>query len=296
MKMKKLKTTRNNKLSKVESENIKYYKKFNLNPEKITKWYNDEYSKQERKETYKNDYLMIRKNLRLGDKTNKSDNLKITKHSKPRKYNISSFDIETIGNGNYFFLFGFMNEKGEYYCEQDKLRAIRILQQRKNGYIFATNLGFDYNAIREGTDLIQYAKPMIRGGNHIEVKWKISNGSRHKVKLYDTMNYGGLSVESMGKMLGSPKLKKPRCLGRNPKNDKELNELIEYNKQDCNVTREFMIMFQDVVNSLGGELKRTLPACAMNIFRKGFLEYNVLQEKHFLPKNINYKELIYKAY
>lgn len=227
----------------------------------------------------------------LKDVAYKQENLKIEK-DKPIIYNISSFDIETTGLRNDFYLFGYMTNEGNYIQTKSKTVAIDILNKLKNTKVYATNLGFDFNALSEGTDLVNKCKILIRGNNYITISWK---GTYRKIQLYDSINYGGMSVESMGKILGIRKLKKPRCLGRTPKNRKEYEELEEYNKRDCEITKRFMELVQKTLNMLGGELKSTISSCALDLYRRKFLKIDVIQEKHFL-KNMDYKRKIYKAY
>jgi hypothetical protein len=131
----------------------------------------------------------------------------------------------------------------------------------------------------------------VNGGRFIMV---ILDGTYHKVKFMDTLNYGGFSVEAMGKILGIPKLIHPACLGRMPRNEKEKQELIKYNKRDCEVSRNFMIMLQDVINLEGGELKSTVSSCALDIYRRKFLPFNMIREEVW--NGLRVKKYVYEAY
>lgn len=220
------------------------------------------------------------------------NNLKGLKQA-PKVYDIESFDVETVGRGNYFYLCGFIDKYGEYKYSFDKLESIKLISRNKHfgGLVYATNLGFDFNSLAEGTDFKTRCNILIRGSNYIMVTYK---GTYQKIKLLDSVNYGGLSVEKMGNILKLPKLKKPKCLGRLPKNKKEKDELLEYNKRDCEVTRDFMIFLQKGLNDLGGELKSTISSCAMDLFRRRFLKYDVVRESVILGYDV--KPIIYKAY
>lgn len=225
----------------------------------------------------------------------KTQNLRIKGRINPIKpLRINSFDVETTGKRNNFYLFGLMSWNGEYKYTFNKLEAINLLSSNSStgNYFYATNLGFDFNAIVEGTDFVSKCNVLIRGNQYIGITFK--NKYNYKVNLLDSFNYGGLSVEKMGKILKLPKLQKPRCLGKHPKGIKQIGELLTYNKRDCEVTRSFMVLFQEVVNNLGGNLKSTISSTAIDLFRRSFLEYDVLQEKHFLPFNPN--KQIFKAY
>lgn len=207
---------------------------------------------------------------------------------------IESFDIETIGRRNDFYLFGYIDKYDIYHYSFDKAESIKMLSKQKHRGVvcYATNLSFDFNSLSEGTDLKNKCEFVIRGNNYIIVKWK---GTYNEIKLMDSVNYGGLSVESMGKILKLPKGKKPKCLGKKPKNKKELDELIAYNKRDCEITKAFMELLQKTLNLLGGELKSTISSCAMDLFRRKFLDTDVIQENFYL-KGIDYKDKLFKAY
>lgn len=232
--------------------------------------------------SYKDGVLLKRFNLKQLD-------------TKFKKYDIASFDIETCGgHRNDFYLFGYIDPYNEYHYTFDKLEAINILNKIKHRgiLIYATNLHFDFNSISEGTDLKNKCDFTIRGNSYISIKWR---GTYNKIILRDTMNYGGYSVETMGKILKLPKLKKPKCFGRKAKNEKELKELLEYNKRDCEVSKKFMEMMQQTINNLGGELKATISSCAMDLFRRKFLDYDVVKESFFIDY-VNIKQKIFKAY
>jgi hypothetical protein len=246
----------------------------------LSTWGDDIILRYEKSDKDSINFHLDNNNLRL-----KNKNIKV--------FDIHSFDIETITRRNDFYLFGYIDNKNVYTSIFNKKEAITKLLRLKhnNALIYATNLGFDFGALCDGSDLRSKSDILMRGNNHICIKL---NGSYRKIKLLDSVNYGGLSVESMGKILKLPKLKKPRCLGRKPKNDKELKELVEYNKRDCEVTREFMLLFQKTVNMLGGELKTTISACSMDIFRRNFLQYDVIREELLLKREVRSK--IFKAY
>jgi hypothetical protein len=237
-----------------------------------------------------------RRHNRLRDKNLKygleRENL-LLKNIPFKRYDIQSFDVETKGQGNYFYCMGFINHLGEYEIFYSQLDAINRLKSLKhNGvWTYATNLGFDFNALCEGNNLRVTSDVLMRGNQFICVKF---DGSYHKIKLFDSVNYGGLSVEAMGKILGKQKAKKPRALGRDPKNNIEISELKSYNKRDCEITREFMLLFQEAVNTLGGELKSTISGCAMDIFRRKYLKHDVVRESIILGYDI--RDKIFKAY
>lgn len=216
-------------------------------------------------------------------------------NTKQKKYDIASFDIETCGGKrNDFYLFGYIDAKNEYHHTFDKIEAINILNKIKHRQtlVYATNLHFDYNSLAEGTDLNNKCNFTIRGNSYIAVQWR---GTYTMINLRDSLNYGGFSVDTMGKILKMPKLKKPNFLGKKAKNKKELDELIEYNKRDCEITKKFMELIQNTLYELGGELKATISSCAIDLFRRKYLDYDVVKESYFI-NYVDIKKKVFQSY
>jgi hypothetical protein len=211
----------------------------------------------------------------------------------PKRFRFISFDVETTSRNNDFYICGIIDENNKYKCYYDKEEVIEYFRTIKDNdiMIFATNLEFDYSTIFKESKIINDCEFIVNGGRFIMV---VLNGTYGKVKFYDTLNYGGFSVETMGKILGLPKLVHPKCLGKKPKNKKEQEELITYNKRDCEVSREFMIMIQDALNNEGGELKSTVSSCALDIYRRKFMPFNMIRED--IAAGIHVKDKVYKAY
>jgi hypothetical protein len=204
-----------------------------------------------------------------------------------------SFDVETSGRANKFYMCGVIDTQGVYKAYYDKKEFLEYLLKLnlKNTLVFATNLNFDYSSISEGTNLNNRCSFVINAGHFIMVE---VNGSYQYIKLLDSMNYGGLSVEKMGKILGLPKGKKPKALGKIPKNKRDKKELEDYNRRDCEITRNFMILIQDTLNLIGGELKLTISSCAMDLFRRKFLKFELMRENISLGFDV--KKNIFEAY
>lgn len=212
---------------------------------------------------------------------------------KYKKYRFVSFDVETIGRNNDFYLCGVIDYNGEYTCYFKPQEVIDYFKRIKHNdvIICATNLGFDYSSVFGNSDYFNLCNFTVNNGRFIMIKF---DGTYHKQVFYDTLNYGGLSVEKMGDILGKPKLQHPKCLGKKPKNKDELKELIEYNIRDCEVTREYMIYLQETLNMIGGELKSTISSCALDIFRRRFLDFAVTRES--ISTGLEIRDKIHLAY
>lgn len=196
--------------------------------------------------------------------------------SKIKQYKIFSFDIETYKDkdGQHKFLLGgFYDDK--YHSFTDKYKMHHYMNERcsreKNCIIYATNLGFDFNALYYDTEFMSQAKIIMRNGSLITAK--LDN-----ITFSDTMNFSPSSVESLGKLLKVHKLTHPKFLGKKPINKKEWKYLIEYNSMDCKISKMFMENFQKVINDIGGELKLTIASTSMNLYRRKYMPIEIYKE------------------
>jgi hypothetical protein len=211
---------------------------------------------------------------------------KLTKLKRPIKtFKIASFDIETYGKDNKFLLGGLIDSNNVYYSFDDRNKMIYFIKDNidKDTIIVATNLMFDFTALFYGTKYFKDAKLLLRGGGMISAKI-------FDITFYDTLNYSKSSVESLGRLLNLPKLVHPKFLGKMYKNKFEKYRLRIYNKRDCEISKLFLIQFQDVLNQLGCELKVTIASCSMDLYRRKYMPFDI--EKEFIHE----KDFIYDAY
>ena len=148
-----------------------------------------------------------------------------------------------------------------------------------NSYIVATNLGFDFMALFENTDILPDFLLTIRGSNILQTKYK--DIKRKKViKFIDSMNFCKLSVKQMGKIINLNKLENPKCFKRKPENLNEKIELEIYNKRDTRITFEFMKMLQKGFNNLGCCIKMTIASTSMDLFKRKYLDRTLFQNEN----------------
>jgi len=155
----------------------------------------------------------------------------------------------------------------------------------QNKLITATNLQFDFNGIYLEEDEFFNYDIIMKNGNYL-----MCNDNELKIKFIDTLNYSKSSVEKLGELIGSKKMRKPKNLGEKAKTKQELYELKRYNKQDCKISKEFMEYFQKAINELGGELKITIASCSMDLFRRKYLKKPIHHE------SINVRDLVFESY
>jgi hypothetical protein len=200
-------------------------------------------------------------------------------NGKIKIYKIASYDIETdtSNNMNNFLFGGFIDGNGLYKCFTDKDKMIEYMEKHvnKDTWVYATNNSFDHYALFGHRPDFLKEPPLMRGNLLINAKY-------HNINTFDTRSYCKANVESLGLMLGKPKgkgdfkfynkellIKKHRQIFRRAR---------EYNKRDCEISREFMIGFQKVLNELGGNLKLTIGSCAMDLFKRQYLQTDIQHE------------------
>lgn len=202
-----------------------------------------------------------------------------------RDIKVYGFDIETSNYNKKFVCASIYYDEENKWTFFNKNKLLNFLVQKKfwGNYIVATNLGFDFFGSFD-KDNLQYADLMLRGSDLITAKVYIHNkkfAPKHMIKksktakyltFIDTMNYARLSVEKLGRLIDVPKMKKPSCLGRDPINKKEWNELIFYNMNDSKISKLSLQFLYDSFIKLGGQPKPTIASQAMNIFKANYLD------------------------
>jgi hypothetical protein len=219
---------------------------------------------------------------------------------------ILGFDIETQ-NKNKEFLCGSIWSGDAAECRtfwnRDELAEYVLHRRFHNCIIAASNLSFDFFGAFHNHEAMNNARLLWRGGRLLRATMSAWGGnairdSKERITFLDTMNYLPASVESLGEIIGVPKIKPPACLRFNeggdavmygdivpelPEsrlilNDAERRQVIAYNMRDSQISAMAMSFFYDGFLSLGAEPKCTIASTAMNLFRTHYLH-----EKYPIP-------------
>ena len=214
---------------------------------------------------------------------------------KPKIQKFASFDVETQNITNDFYMVGVYHDS-RYEAFYDVDSFYDYIKTRLKGYwITATNLGFDITACFYNTKYWKEFVTISNGGFMLMAK-----NDTLDIQFIDTLNYHKASVKQLGEILGDYKLEAPSFLGqRQPENPIEEAELREYNRQDCVISHDFMVWFQDVINKIGGELKITIASTSMDVFKRKFLDRVLVKEDRVMEKRglkTNLKDKIFNAY
>lgn len=215
-------------------------------------------------------------------------------------YKIASYDIETdtSNNLNKFLFGGFIDSEGNYKCFKDKDKMIEYMCKHvdKDTWVFATKNSFDHYALFGHREDFLKEAPLMRGALLINAKYK-------NISTYDTKSFSKAGVKYLGLMLGLPKGSiDEEYMKKNFNKDifkrrKMFRLSREYNKRDCEITREFMIGFQKVMNQLGGNLKITIGSCAMDLFKRKYLKEEIQHEYNkTFSDGMKLKEFLSKGY
>lgn len=205
---------------------------------------------------------------------------KATRQSQNTK-EIYGFDIETYDKNKKFYCGSVSSKKGTetFFSKNDIIRHFKE-KRFQNSIIAASNLSFDFFGTFFNNDDVRHFNILFRGSDLIYAKTYIKNrefcryfkNNARPLWFIDTMNYAKLSVTNLGKILNLPKLKKPSCIGRLPKNKAEKKEIVTYNRRDSEISREALEFLYNSFHSLGATPKLTIASTAMSLYKNRFLK------------------------
>ena len=222
---------------------------------------------------------------------------------------ILGFDIETHTNKNLFLCASVYDGKKYYvFTTQTSLQNFFKSEFCKNSIIVATNLSFDFFGTFFGKDLANF-NTLFRGSDLLHAKTYHSKkgfskkplGTKNKIDFVDTYNYGRISVAKMGKIIGIPKMKIYRTskelkkvkikhiIGKLPGNSAEWEALIEYNKRDSRISRDYLVFLYKTIEALGGTPKLTSASSSKRLFTDKYLK------KTYYRPNIDVLDDTFKA-
>lgn len=200
------------------------------------------------------------------------------------------FDTETLGDTSEFYICGVKDKDGQLTFFNREAAIKHLLNPKIKGLRVCTNLAFDFDVVFSGLPIWYEFKKIMKGSDYVFCSLK----KGHKtITFIDAFSFGSFSVKKQGEIIGKGKLGEPQAFGRKPINLEELEELLEYNATDCEVTYEFMKLIQEGINELGGELKTTIASSSMNTYRRRYMTGTYKKEETRFP-GIN--KLIYEAY
>jgi len=188
---------------------------------------------------------------------------------------------------------GFQRQVGKYFLHDELLFEdkqtftkwiLSLAKKFSQIYVYAHNITFD---IRESVDFSMLRKegyeitvfnPQVKQFIIRFVK-KIGKKRKKVITFTDTLNLYPASLEEVGETIGLIKLEKELGLDRSAL-DRAIEEgryedVLKYNVRDTQITANAVIIREEVVNQLGGQLRLTNPSTAMDLFRRRFLKKGI---------------------
>jgi hypothetical protein len=196
----------------------------------------------------------------------------------PSNYNIVAFDVEGSGINDGFILGVIYDCNGSrVYHNPDRMKRDLLSYKYRGAKIFAHNLEYDWGCLwqndSKGWNLYRLSSRLIKA--------VYRDNDKHVWHFWDSTNHSAFqSVDALGRILDIPKLPTPEyikldgtsSLKRSKLTKSQLSEIADYCIRDTRIVYEYMVMFQDTINSLGGQMSTTLASTAMDLFRRSFMD------------------------
>jgi len=197
--------------------------------------------------------------------------LKTAPHSRP----IIAFDIEGCGGQDGFVCGAVEGEVlSNFFTDPGQMLDALLEYGRDGAWLFSHNLEYDL-PILAGARLWSGEMLFSKYG----LLWVTYQVRGRSVKFYDSLNlFPRYSVKSLGEMISYPKGDPgPGILDRLGRGDRwssftpeQQRQIERYCRRDAEIIQRAVADLQDTLNSLGGQLRPTLPGCAMDLYRRAF--------------------------
>lgn len=198
-----------------------------------------------------------------------------------KNHPVSAFDVETIGPDRKFVCGCYQNKDGQHFTRDlQELRSWLLDRVNAGGIVYATNLLYDFTAVFAGFPAP--CKALFTGARLVRVHWKVPG--QRVIRFYDTSNLTNRSsVARLGKMVGLDKLDTPPVLidpqfaGLKPSQIPSdlMTEIEVYNRRDTEITYKWSLRFQAVCKQLGCEVKTTIAATALDLWKRRYMAKNL---------------------
>lgn len=200
---------------------------------------------------------------------------------KVRVWGVVGFDVEGSGAKGAFLLGVVYDKEGpKVFRSRERMAHALCQREYRSHRVFAHNLEYDWGCVFQD-DSVGWSLDRLHSRL---IKATYRDGQKHKIEFLDTGNLSYfLSLDAMAKIIGMEKLETPEWVkaGEGSKSraldlsEAQWGELETYCTRDAEICYRYAAFIQGVVNELGGELKATLPATAMDVFRRKYLQTSV---------------------
>lgn len=198
-----------------------------------------------------------------------------------KQYEFIAFDTEGDGSeGGFICGSTFDATGGKVFSERGQLGDSLLRRQGPASRILAANLEYDWSVtfqpFTNNHSILLYNGRWLRATYHDDAK--------HTITAWDIQRIAPLSVAEMGEVIGLAKYPTPPSLKH-----EDVDAVTEwscethhrlwcvecYCLRDAEIVYKFAVMFQEMLNGLGGEMKMTAASCAMDLWRRRFLKMEI---------------------
>ena len=196
----------------------------------------------------------------------------------PKTYRVVGFDVEGTGEVDAFLLGVIYDWAGWRVFRDRKLMCKALLAHRYRGCrLYAHNLEYDFGCLFQDD---------LKGWSVYRLHSRLINcvyrdGSKNVWHFHDTGNLSYfISLAALGQILGMEKLETPEWIKEDGSSALEQGAITveQWQRLETYCVRDAMICYkyathiQETINVLGGEIKTTLPATGMDLFRRRYLK------------------------
>ncbi len=215
----------------------------------------------------------------------------------PRAYEFVALDVEGDGTPNGFMLAVTFDDDGPHVFHSKKQLREWLFQKRNLGkIILCANLEYDYAVSFQPFD--EHFSILMNHGAWLHADYH--DLSKHTWHAWDIQRIAPLSVAEMGDIVGLPKFDTPPSLTtRRLSSDTVWTCAIHkrdycvecYCARDAEIVFRFAHQYQNQLNALGGQLHMTAASCAMDLFRRTYLDrviWPTWEENNLLARECYY--------
>ena len=195
----------------------------------------------------------------------------------PRRRQLAAFDVQGDADAGMIGASLVTEDDERVYTEPDSLIADMTTRKMRGIYVYSHRLTYDAGVLipqlPAETTLLFLGEKLFKG--------RMVQSGRHKVYLADSSGvWGGLPLSTLADECGLPRLPPPEAIlrrvpggGTTPTGEGATEVRVQdFSRGESRVILQAMGLLQDEILALGAELKSTLAATAMDLFRRRYLD------------------------
>lgn len=199
----------------------------------------------------------------------------------PRSYEFVALDTEGDGSLHGFKLAATWDETGGNIFHRKKdLREYLFTHRNRERRILCANLEYDWSVAFQPFD--GHHSILLADGRWLRASYK--DNDDHTWTAWDIQRIAPLSVAQMGQIIGLAKYPTPPALIDDAYHHVQHFVCDAHHRTDCiecyclrdaEIVYKFANLYQTELNTLGGQMKMTAASCAMDLFRRRFLDEEI---------------------